>query len=161
MGAYHSGRWWSCGSFIVHLLSFVVCFTIWWTRSDAAWKNANYAQIWEFLRDDFELDERFESLDFKLNIIQVWCWPARPGTVYFVMIYFLDKLCLRCVGLWSSLRSGVAQSHWTSICPCSAAQRPILPGDSSKQEVWYTWVDHYSSDYRGNMCWSISDSSGD
>jgi uncharacterized Rmd1/YagE family protein len=40
-------------------------------RSDAAWKDANYAQIWEYLRDDFELDERFESLDFKLNIIQV------------------------------------------------------------------------------------------
>ncbi|CAM6121410.1 unnamed protein product [Calypogeia fissa] len=39
-------------------------------RSDAAWKDANYAQIWEYLRDDFELDERFESLDFKLNIIQ-------------------------------------------------------------------------------------------
>ncbi|KAG0579824.1 hypothetical protein KC19_4G126300 [Ceratodon purpureus] len=39
-------------------------------RSDAAWKDANYAQIWEYLRDDFELDDRFESLDFKLNIIQ-------------------------------------------------------------------------------------------
>ncbi|KAL2620903.1 hypothetical protein R1flu_001108 [Riccia fluitans] len=39
-------------------------------RSDAAWKDANYAQIWEYMRDDFELDERFESLDFKLNIIQ-------------------------------------------------------------------------------------------
>lgn len=43
-------------------------------RSDAAWKDANYAQIWEYLRDDFELDERFESLDFKLNIIQVGSW---------------------------------------------------------------------------------------
>jgi len=42
-----------------------------YNRSDAAWKDANYAQIWEFLRDDFELDDRFENLDFKLNIIQV------------------------------------------------------------------------------------------
>lgn len=39
-------------------------------RSDTAWKHAHYAKIWEYLRDDFELDERFESLDFKLNIIQ-------------------------------------------------------------------------------------------
>eukprot|EP00850_Spirogloea_muscicola_P000305 SM000001S04707 [mRNA] locus=s1:1842391:1845045:+ [translate_table: standard] len=39
-------------------------------RSDAAWKHAHYAKIWEYLRDEFELDERFESLDFKLNIIQ-------------------------------------------------------------------------------------------
>lgn len=49
----------------------VVWFAICYDRSDAAWKDANYAQIWEYLRDDFELDERFESLDFKLNIIQV------------------------------------------------------------------------------------------
>ncbi|CAI5488973.1 unnamed protein product [Closterium sp. Naga37s-1] len=40
-------------------------------RSDTAWRHAEYSKIWEFLRDDFELDERFESLDFKLNIIQV------------------------------------------------------------------------------------------
>lgn len=39
-------------------------------RSDTAWKHAQYAKIWEYMRDDFELDERFESLDFKLNIIQ-------------------------------------------------------------------------------------------
>ncbi|CAI5995210.1 unnamed protein product [Closterium sp. NIES-64] len=40
-------------------------------RSDTAWRHAEYSKIWEFLRDDFELDERFESLDFKLNIIQL------------------------------------------------------------------------------------------
>ena len=50
----------------------MVSFAIWLNRSDAAWKDANYAQIWEYLRDDFELDDRFESLDFKLNIIQVY-----------------------------------------------------------------------------------------
>lgn len=40
-------------------------------RSDAAWKDANYAVLWEFLREEYELDERFESFDFKLEIIQV------------------------------------------------------------------------------------------
>lgn len=39
-------------------------------RSDAAWKDANYAVLWEFLREEYELDERFESFDFKLEIIQ-------------------------------------------------------------------------------------------
>ncbi|KAH7442775.1 hypothetical protein KP509_02G001100 [Ceratopteris richardii] len=39
-------------------------------RSDAAWKNANYAVLWEFLREEYELDERFESFDFKVEIIQ-------------------------------------------------------------------------------------------
>ncbi|MCO5547833.1 hypothetical protein L7F22_001285 [Adiantum nelumboides] len=39
-------------------------------RSDAAWKNANYAVLWEFLREEYELDARFESFDFKLEIIQ-------------------------------------------------------------------------------------------
>lgn len=50
-------------------------------RSDTAWKDANYAQIWEYLRDDFELDERFESLDFKLNIIQV-CSICSPSIAH-------------------------------------------------------------------------------
>ncbi|KAJ7569985.1 hypothetical protein O6H91_01G102500 [Diphasiastrum complanatum] len=39
-------------------------------RSDVAWQNANYDRIWGYLRDDFELDERFESLEFKTGIIQ-------------------------------------------------------------------------------------------
>ncbi|EFJ16764.1 hypothetical protein SELMODRAFT_55873, partial [Selaginella moellendorffii] len=39
-------------------------------RSDAAWKNINYARVFEFMREEFELNERFKSLHFKLNIIQ-------------------------------------------------------------------------------------------
>ena len=40
-------------------------------RSDIAWKNANYAQIWEYLRDEYELTQRFGSLDFKLKFVEV------------------------------------------------------------------------------------------
>lgn len=40
-------------------------------RSDIAWKNAKYAQIWEYLRDEFELTQRFASLDFKLKFVEV------------------------------------------------------------------------------------------
>ncbi|KAJ8620909.1 hypothetical protein MRB53_029438 [Persea americana] len=39
-------------------------------RSDIAWKNANYAQIWEYLRDEYELTQRFASLDFKLKFVE-------------------------------------------------------------------------------------------
>eukprot|EP01018_Ginkgo_biloba_P024638 Gb_30121 [translate_table: standard] len=39
-------------------------------RSDIAWKNANYAQIWEYLRDEYELTQRFGSLDFKLKFVE-------------------------------------------------------------------------------------------
>ena len=38
-------------------------------RSDIAWKDAKYAQIWEYLRDEFELTQRFASLDFKLKFV--------------------------------------------------------------------------------------------
>lgn len=40
-------------------------------RSDIAWKDAKYAQIWEYLRDEFELTQRFASLDFKLKFVEV------------------------------------------------------------------------------------------
>ncbi|KAM7494992.1 hypothetical protein LguiB_029601 [Lonicera macranthoides] len=39
-------------------------------RSDIAWKDAKYAQIWEYLRDEFELSQRFASLDFKLKFVE-------------------------------------------------------------------------------------------
>ncbi|KAL0303056.1 UNVERIFIED_CONTAM: Sporulation protein RMD1 [Sesamum radiatum] len=39
-------------------------------RSDIAWKNAKYAQIWEYLRGEFELTQRFASLDFKLKFVE-------------------------------------------------------------------------------------------
>ncbi|KAK1270600.1 hypothetical protein QJS04_geneDACA023494 [Acorus gramineus] len=39
-------------------------------RSDIAWRNANYAQIWEYLRDEYELTQRFGSLDFKLKFVE-------------------------------------------------------------------------------------------
>ncbi|XP_010906180.2 LOW QUALITY PROTEIN: protein RETARDED ROOT GROWTH, mitochondrial [Elaeis guineensis] len=39
-------------------------------RSDIAWKNANYAQIWEYLRDEYELTQRFGNLDFKLKFVE-------------------------------------------------------------------------------------------
>ncbi|XP_039030603.1 uncharacterized protein LOC120165084 [Hibiscus syriacus] len=39
-------------------------------RSDIAWKDAKYAIIWEFLRDEFELTQRFAGLDFKLKFVE-------------------------------------------------------------------------------------------
>ncbi|CAN1148484.1 Protein RETARDED ROOT GROWTH-LIKE [Linum perenne] len=39
-------------------------------RSDIAWKDAKYGQIWEYLRDEFELTQRFASLDFKLKFVE-------------------------------------------------------------------------------------------
>ncbi|CAJ1967844.1 unnamed protein product [Sphenostylis stenocarpa] len=38
--------------------------------SDIAWKDAKYAQIWEYLKDEFELTQRFTSLDFKLKFVE-------------------------------------------------------------------------------------------
>ncbi|XP_002964804.2 uncharacterized protein LOC9659940 [Selaginella moellendorffii] len=39
-------------------------------RSDVAWQNANYDSIWAFMREEFELEDRFESLEKKTGIIQ-------------------------------------------------------------------------------------------
>jgi len=40
-------------------------------RSDVAWKDAKNAQIWEYLRDEFELTQRFASLYLKLKFVEV------------------------------------------------------------------------------------------
>ncbi|XP_077223803.1 protein RETARDED ROOT GROWTH, mitochondrial-like isoform X2 [Tasmannia lanceolata] len=39
-------------------------------RSEIVWRNANYAQILEYLRDEYELKQRFENLDFKLKFVK-------------------------------------------------------------------------------------------
>ena len=56
-------------------LIFCACSTnenwIDFNRSDIAWKDAKYAQIWEYLSDEFELTQRFASLDFKLKFVEV------------------------------------------------------------------------------------------
>ena len=39
-------------------------------RSDTAWQYAQYDAVWNGLRKDFELEDRFDHLDYKLNLIQ-------------------------------------------------------------------------------------------
>ncbi|KAG2274007.1 hypothetical protein Bca52824_056562 [Brassica carinata] len=53
----------SCSSWLERLILI-------WLMSDIAWKDAKYAQIWEYLRDEFELTQRFASLDFKLKFVE-------------------------------------------------------------------------------------------
>lgn len=39
-------------------------------RSETAWKYKMYSDLWEELRTEFELEERFETLEYKLNLVQ-------------------------------------------------------------------------------------------
>lgn len=39
-------------------------------RSEIAWRDAKYAQIFEYLRDEFEITQRFGNLDFKLKFVE-------------------------------------------------------------------------------------------
>ncbi|XP_038689634.1 uncharacterized protein LOC119988607 isoform X2 [Tripterygium wilfordii] len=39
-------------------------------RSEIAWKDAKYAQILEYLREEFELTQRFTSLEIKLKFVE-------------------------------------------------------------------------------------------
>jgi len=39
-------------------------------RYDIAWKHAKYGNIWDFLRSELEMENRFETLDMKLNLVQ-------------------------------------------------------------------------------------------
>ena len=38
--------------------------------ADAAWQYARYHSVWEAMRDEFSIQQRFETVDFKLNLIQ-------------------------------------------------------------------------------------------
>lgn len=124
-------------------------------RSDAAWKHAHYAKIWEYLRDDFEMDERFESLDFKLNIIQVGptaCltmppFPHHSESSQSHAAVPQPKLPARCPFLFRSLR-GTARTHscgMSSHIPTTSASSqnaPFSPWGISPQTHLLSCVMH-------------------
>ena len=87
------------------------------SRSDAAWAAARYAKIWEGLRADFELDDRFENLHFK-------CVPLRR-TACAAGSY-------RCASLLDSSQAGPA---------VDAAAVPH--GRAAEQEERRAGVDHH------------------
>lgn len=39
-------------------------------RYDIAWKDVRYGRVWEFLRNELEMENRFETLNMKLNLVQ-------------------------------------------------------------------------------------------
>lgn len=39
-------------------------------RSEIAWRDAKYAQIFEYLREEYEVTQRFGNLDFKLKFVE-------------------------------------------------------------------------------------------
>lgn len=39
-------------------------------RSEIAWRDAKYAQIFEYLREEYEIAQRFGNLDFKLKFVE-------------------------------------------------------------------------------------------
>uniref|UniRef100_M4FB43 DUF155 domain-containing protein n=1 Tax=Brassica campestris TaxID=3711 RepID=M4FB43_BRACM len=39
-------------------------------RSEIAWREARYAQIYEYLREEYEVTQRFGNLDFKLKFVE-------------------------------------------------------------------------------------------
>ncbi|KAG6481436.1 hypothetical protein ZIOFF_058037 [Zingiber officinale] len=85
-------------------------------RPEIAWKNANYAQIWEYLRDDFELTNRFGSLHFKLEFVE-------RNIAFFRNIlqnrkmHFLDSLIvtLLVVEIFMWRKPETARVSWTQI----------------------------------------------
>ncbi|KAF9674393.1 hypothetical protein SADUNF_Sadunf10G0122700 [Salix dunnii] len=44
-------------------------------RSEIAWRDAKYAQIYEYLREEYEVTQRFGNLDIKLKFVEV---PSHP-----------------------------------------------------------------------------------
>ncbi|OMO71918.1 hypothetical protein COLO4_27946 [Corchorus olitorius] len=52
-------------------------------RSEIAWREAKYAQIYEYLREEYEVTQRFGNLDFKLKFVEV--------PIYFITQYYLSR----------------------------------------------------------------------
>ncbi|RMX65037.1 hypothetical protein KXD40_006489 [Peronospora effusa] len=56
---------------------------------DPAWSQTRYHNMWESLLEEFELNERFQNLNFKLELIQ---HNTKVGGVFLVVVFFLEVL---------------------------------------------------------------------
>lgn len=56
---------------ISHYLALHIQFYPSSPRSEIAWRDAKYAQIYEYLREEYEVAQRFGNLDFKLKFVEV------------------------------------------------------------------------------------------
>jgi hypothetical protein len=91
-------------------------------RSDIAWKDAKYGQIWEFLRDEFELTQSFANLDYKLKFVEVLLLLSSTQS----FSYF--SLCRKIIIIIGGF----------------AAQRSFPSRNTSEQEISYSGVaNHY------------------
>lgn len=95
-------------------------------RSDIAWKNAKYAQIWEYLRDEFELTQRFASLDFKLKFVEV--------PLSCLLLYLVSP---RCHG----------GDEVTFLLIPFAAQHSVSSGNPSESEIGLPRMAHHRIDW--------------
>lgn len=57
------------------------CLVLLLFRSEIAWRDAKYAQIHEYLREEYEVTQRFGNLDFKLKFVEV-CLSLCPYNIY-------------------------------------------------------------------------------
>ena len=91
-------------------------------RSEIAWKNANYAQILEYLREEYELTQRFGSLDFKLKFVEV------------NLFHYLNQM--KIMSNWSNRRCEKKKFLF-------AAQRSFSSRSTSKPKIGSSWMGHH------------------
>lgn len=58
-------------------------------RSEIAWRDAKYAQIFEYLWEEYEVTQRFGNLDFKLKFVEVFLSHLNLINTYFGFVPFM------------------------------------------------------------------------
>ena len=80
-------------------------------RSDTAWQYSQYDKVWSGLRADFELEDRFDHLDYKLNLIQTQSkfyleilQNRKSDTLEWIIILLISmEICVSLYDMYSKL----------------------------------------------------------
>ncbi len=97
-------------------------------RSDTAWNLTRYTQVHEGMKDEFEIEHRFDNIEFKLDMIQQnakffleMLHSQKTNTLeWIIIVLILFECILMCMEM-----SGLGTPFFESIAQ-------ILPGESSK-----------------------------
>ena len=80
-------------------------------RSEVAWQYAQYGKVWDGMKEDFDLDDRFTHLDYKLNLIQTQVkfyleilQNRKSDTLEWIIIILISmEICVSLYDIWSKM----------------------------------------------------------
>jgi hypothetical protein len=109
-------------------------------RSDTAWNLTKYESVWYGMRDEFEMDDRFDAMEFKLKLIEQNATffvnalqSQKSNTLEWIIVVLIAVECLIMLGDMTGMGEavvGTLKGWWFPTTPTSIAAADAIGSGS-------------------------------